>query len=314
MPPSPVKRESDIARRPFPFEILHARGPANNMPAFHWHDFMELSFVRRGAGTYEIEDKVFSVGPGDIIIINDIERHRVTYDPARPLHETVLHFAPSLIWSRGGPRDARGAVRSPRPKEGEGLDEEYLRLFLYDGATFSNKPELAPRTRALTARLISEIQAEWEAARPWYQLMIKSKLLTIITHLLRECGPRVPAGMESRAVRRRNIARLEQIVGWLRTGYTERVSLADIARRFSMNPTYFSSYFRSNLGITFHEYLTRLRVQEAARLVAEDRMSATEIAFACGFDSPASFYRAYRRVTGQSPGESRKRLAAARKE
>jgi AraC-like DNA-binding protein len=112
-------------------------------------------------------------------------------------------------------------------------------------------------------------------------------------------------------VRRRKIARLEGILGWLRGSYTERVGLADIARRFSMNPSYFYDYFRRSLGVTFHDYLARLRVEEAVRLIGEDTASTTDIPYACGFDSPASFYRAFRRVTGESPGDCRRRLSGS---
>jgi hypothetical protein len=140
----PVKRESPISRRAFPFELLHAEGPANNMPAFHWHDFMELSYVRRGSGVYEIEDKVFRVSRGDVVIINNCERHRVTYHPQAPLYETVFHFAPDLLC----------------PREAEGLDAGYLRLFLYDGATFSNAPALAPAVRREVGRLVAEWLAD----------------------------------------------------------------------------------------------------------------------------------------------------------
>jgi AraC-like DNA-binding protein len=101
--------------------------------------------------------------------------------------------------------------------------------------------------------------------------------------------------------RRRNIARLERILAHIRKGFASGLSLGGIAARFGMNPSYFSDYFRRNLGITFSEHLARVRIQEAIRLLAEDRQSVTRIALACGFNSPASFYRAFRRITGGSP-------------
>lgn len=290
----PVKRESPISRRSFPFELLHAQGPANNMRAFHWHDFMELSFVRRGSGVYEIEDKVFRVGKGDLVIINNSERHRVTYDPADALYETVLHFAPQLLCPRGEDR----------------LDSRYLRLFLYDGATFANAPRLEPPARRDVARLVADIRAEYAARRPWHELMIKGKLLTLVTILIRACGMSEQPDPARVAARRRNVARLDRILAFLRRNYAEQLGLPLVARRFGMNPSYFSDYFRRNLGVTFSEQLARIRVQEALRLLAEDRLKVAEIACACGFNAPASFYRAFHRVTGSSPAAFRGGLQA----
>jgi AraC-like DNA-binding protein len=285
----PVKRESPISRRSFSFELLHERGPANNMPAFHWHDFMELSFVRRGSGVYEIENKVFRVAKGDLVIINNSERHRVTYDPADPLYETVFHFAPQLLCAHGEDR----------------LDSRYLRLFLYDGATFTNAPRLEPPERRAVARMVADIRAEYRSRRPWHELMIKGKLLTLVTILIRACGMSEQPDQARVAARRRNVARLDRILSYMRKNFAEELGLDLIARRFDMNPSYFSDCFRRNLGITFSEQLARIRVQEALRLLEEDRLNVAEVAYACGFNTPASFYRAFHRVTGSSPAALR---------
>jgi AraC-like DNA-binding protein len=286
---NPVKRESPISSRPFPFELLHTDGPANNMRLFHWHDFMEISYVTRGTGRYEIEEKAFTVRAGDIVIINNIERHRVTYHPADPLYETVMHFAPDLLCAR----------------DAGGLDARYLRLFLHDGASFSNKPELQGRTRAEVKRLVSEIRGEYRDRRPWHELMIKARLLTLVTCLMRECRVSEAGDPQMLAVRKKNIARLERILAYVRKSFREEIHLDDIAERFSMNPSYFSDYFRRNLGITFREFLAQARVQEALRLLEEDRMTITEIAFACGFNTTAGFYAAFKKVTGRRPGDYR---------
>ncbi len=288
--PGSVKRQSDIGRRAFPFELLHANGPARNMQAFHWHDFMELSYIRRGVGQYEIEGKAFPVRQGDIVVINNIERHRVTYDPENPLYETVMHFTPELFSPRGEKR----------------LDAGYLTLFLYRGETFMNKPELSERTRATLARLFREIRVEWEERKPLFELMIKSKLLTLVTHLLRESPAREKADPEAQAHRTRNVARLQAILDFIRDNFRAEIRLDDIARRFSMNPSYFSDYFRHHLGITFRQHLLQTRIEEATRLLGEGRLGSTEIAYRSGFNSTAAFYRAFRKATGASPGDYRK--------
>ena len=276
--PHAVRRESDLVTRAFPFELLHARGPATNMRAFHWHDFVELSFVRSGRGTYEIEEKRFRVGPGDVVIINDTERHRVTYRASEPLHETVLHFATGL------------------------LDARYRHLFRYDGAAFANKPRLSPPARRAARRLVGEIRNEWETRRPWHELAVRAKLLEIVALLLRECGVREPGTPAAVAARRRTIERLETVLAWMRAGFRGPIGLAEAARRCGMRPSYLSDFFRRNLGVTFTEFLAHLRVEEAARLLAEGQGS-TDAAFASGFNTTAGFYATFKRVMGANPGE-----------
>lgn len=283
-----VKRESDITRMAFPFELLHAKGPATNMSSFHWHEFVEISFVRAGTGTYEIEDKTFSVQAGDIVIINNTERHRVTYDPARPLHETVLHFSPALL--EGG--------RSAGEARGQGLP-----LFSYDGPGFVNKPELpAPARRAVRA-MVAGIRREWERREPWFQSVIRARLVQVACLVLRAQGSREPERASVRAARRKKLATMRQILAWIRANYRRQVSLPEIAARFSMRGSYFSDFFRRAFGVTFTRYLRQLRVEDAARAIAQEGRGSEEAAIASGFTSRTSFHRAFRQVMGASPGD-----------
>ena len=285
---TPVKRESDFTRRRFAFELLHTDGPANNMPAFHWHEFMELSFVRSGHGTYEIEGRSFPVAKGDIVVINNIERHRVTYEPGDPLFETVMHFSPQLL----------------APREDDGLDASYLGLFVHEGRqepSFSNKPALPEAARRSVARLVAAISGEYKRRLPWYELMIKSQLLTLVALLLRESGRPPPPSAQQMAQRRSNIARLEAVVAFLRENFASELRLSEVAGRFSMSASYFSDYFRKHLGIRFSDYLLQVRIREALKLLCDEQRKVIDVAFACGFSSAASFYRAFRKVTGTSP-------------
>jgi len=287
------KRESDLNQRLFPFEIVHINEPANNMAFVHWHEFMELSYVQEGRGLYEIEDKLFEVDRGEIVIINNIERHRVTYDPKQPLYETVLHFAPSLIWS----------------KENSYFDHTYLELFLYNGAWFNNRPELKPDIKPVIAAVIAEIVEEYVAKRQYYELMIKSKLLTLITHLIRSCGIGTPS-QDEYLYRKKNIERLEEILRFINSSFSEDIGLGSVAQRFFMSPAYFSDFFKKNIGINFSDYLTRTRISEAIRLLNENRLNSTEIAFSVGFKNLPSFYAAFKRITRKNPGQYRRSLGS----
>ena len=59
--------------------------------------------------------------------------------------------------------------------------------------------------------------------------------------------------------------------------------------------------------MTVHRYLTRLRVENAARLLCASRLSVTEIALATGFESSNYFSHVFRAQMGLSPKEYRRR-------
>ena len=132
--------------------------------------------------------------------------------------------------------------------------------------------------------------------------MIKSKLLTTLTLLLRECNVD-KINDQDFIIKRNNIGRLEKIIKFIDENYDKDLSLDSIAHKFYFNSSYFSYYFKKNIGINFTEYLAKVRIQEAMRLLDEDRSSTTDISFACGFKNITSFYNSFKKITGKSPSE-----------
>ena len=279
------KRETkfDLA---FPFEILHTDESAQNMDVFHWHDFMELSYIRKGTGLYEIENKIFNVQEGDIIIVNNIEKHRVTYQKNSILYETVIHFSPDFIWSR----------------DNGSFDYNYLSLFMYDGKKFNNKPQLDKESSLIVKGMISELIDEFCSKRPYFELIIKARLLMIIALILRQFKANC-VDDEAFAKKVKNIKRLEAIINYINENYFNDLSLSRISGEFFMNPSYFSEYFKKNIGISFNEYVTRVRITKSIEMMEGGSQKISTVAFDVGFNSLASFYSAFKKITGFTPGE-----------
>ena len=91
------------------------------------------------------------------------------------------------------------------------------------------------------------------------------------------------------------------------TPYREpELSLADLARRLHTNPVVLSQVINAGLGRNFNDFVNEYRVDECKRQVvnpANAHLSLLGIALDCGFNSKATFNRAFRKFTGQSPKE-----------
>ena len=71
--------------------------------------------------------------------------------------------------------------------------------------------------------------------------------------------------------------------------------------RPSISPFHFLRLFSIVLGVTPHQYLVRSRLRHAARLLAEDGRSITDIAYDVGFGDLSNFVRTFHRAAGVSP-------------
>ena len=99
---------------------------------------------------------------------------------------------------------------------------------------------------------------------------------------------------------------IDRIVLELRENPASPWSLKILARKAGMNPSYFSQKFRERMGMPFIKYLSALRVERAAQLIAFTAQPLTEIAFACGFRSLSQFNRTFKSVTGSTPRDHRR--------
>ena len=101
---------------------------------------------------------------------------------------------------------------------------------------------------------------------------------------------------------------MRKILKMLANTDTLTVSLAEIARVTSKSESYISHLFRKEMGIAPHRYLLQQRIK-AARVLLNGPLPVKVIAERCGFPKLRTFYAAFQREIGISPGTLRKRRA-----
>lgn len=87
--------------------------------------------------------------------------------------------------------------------------------------------------------------------------------------------------------------------------FSEDISLAKVADTLHVNTSYLSTLFRQATGTTFKEYLNRIRIEEAARLLSNTDYPVMEIAIACGYKDQSYFTKVFKKLTGLTPRQYR---------
>ena len=88
---------------------------------------------------------------------------------------------------------------------------------------------------------------------------------------------------------------------WLDARSHEPIDLESAARQAGLSPFHFLRLFASVVGVTPHQYLVRSRLRRAARLLADDMRSITDVALDVGFGDLSNFVRTFHRAAGVSP-------------
>ena len=95
---------------------------------------------------------------------------------------------------------------------------------------------------------------------------------------------------------------MEKILNDIKSNYHCDITLSRTAREHSISPEHLSRIFKKETGLSFHEYLTSIRLKEAERLLKlEEKKSVSEIAFSCGFNDSNYFSLVFQRIQGVTP-------------
>jgi two-component system response regulator YesN len=89
------------------------------------------------------------------------------------------------------------------------------------------------------------------------------------------------------------------------------ISLSLVAAQVLLSPTYFSLMFGREVGETFIEYLTNVRIRRAMDLLCTTSLTSSEIAYQIGYHNPRYFYSVFHKVAGLPPSEFRRRRSWA---
>lgn len=108
------------------------------------------------------------------------------------------------------------------------------------------------------------------------------------------------------AVRWEELSPVEQVLHHIHAKRSFRLTLAEAAAMVHLNPSYFSKLFRKRTSATFTDYMTTVRIREAARLLERTSLRVAEIAERLGFADVAYFSNTFKKTTGQTPSEYRK--------
>ncbi|AOY77133.1 response regulator transcription factor [Clostridium formicaceticum] len=94
---------------------------------------------------------------------------------------------------------------------------------------------------------------------------------------------------------------LEAAMSYIEKNFTEKITLDTVANFVHLHPQYFSKYFKKNLGITFTDYIAKLRIEKAKNLMIHPEKTIAQVALEVGYTDPAYFSKVFLKYEQQSP-------------
>ena len=189
---------------------------------------------------------------------------------------------------------------------------EDLVAFLQTGQVFLEQPDkkrFATASRQIlkfgTDVDLKSLEEAWFQGRVLDRRQYDSilRLLSIFAQHLATLGQELAVQTEHGETP--SIARARVLIS---TRHSEDLGLDEVAKAVNMSAFYFCKTFKKSTGMTFTNYLARVRVEKVKNLLLNPHKRVSEAAFEAGFQSLSQFNRVFRRVAGQSPKIYREQL------
>lgn len=245
------------------------------------HDFWELVYIDGGAAEIVADERRFVLKQGEAVFHKPNEFHNIlTHDK----------FANSVIVSFAG--------------TGRGLDALKERIFtltdaekeLLNGIVLEGSENFSDR---LDDMYLQKMNKKPDAPFGGEQI-IKNTLELLLISLIRGTESAAPNVMMDVP---QNNALCAKIVQILQENVYGTVTLDEIAAKVFFSKTYVKQVFARQMHESVMQFYTRLKMEEAKRLLSENKLSVTQIAYLLRFNSIHYFSRAFKKYENLSPTE-----------
>ncbi len=249
---------------------------------WHYHDELELIFIKKGSGTQFVGDSIHHFSEGSLALIGSNLPHYWQFDDSyfdgseHAVEVFVIHFR-----------------------------EDFL------GADFFSQPENT-NIKRLLAESVRGIRLDEKSSASIGQLIINAVnnnntlrfayLLEALLTMAESDKKQLLASVGFNAnVPKAEKDRLQDVYNFSISQYKQKIGLDEAAKVARLTESAFCKFFKSKTGKTYTLFLNEIRVGQACRMLVENRLSVKEICFECGFFNAASFHKCFRQITGTTP-------------
>lgn len=257
----------------YPVRVIRAAGASEA----HHHLEFEFSLALRGRGKYFVQDTAHVLSPGfGLIVPSDVIHYGIS-DNKDGFARTVLIFSPSVLGQHPAALEALETLKGSV-------------VFRFDSTETAN-----------AEMLLKNIEYELSSKHVGWESIVSNQLERFILLVRRAilCGT-----MRAKPPN----PLVQDVISHLQRNYVLKESVEDIARDHCTSPTNLRRIFRRETGLGIKEFIIRVRVDAARKLLEDTDVKIASVAHEVGFQNLSAFNREFKLITGLSPSDYRRTL------
>ena len=265
--------ENCLRTKTFSVAHLYKEEKAMDM---HIHDCYELYYSISGGRQFLIDNRFYSIAPGDLFIINQYESHKLTQIDSCVHERIVLSVYPDFV----------------KQLSSEETDLNFC--FSNRDTAFSHKLSLNKEQQQRFLYYVNKITSASGYAHDIVERTAFTELLVLINTLSSFNESEV-----SRSAYKYN-HQVDDILAYINQNIADSITMEQLAARFFLSESYICRIFKAATGTTINKYITARRISIAKALLNEG-VSVSEAYERSGFNDYSNFFKAFTKAVGVSP-------------
>ena len=250
---------------------------------YNWHGGTEIFILLKGRVEMSCNDETFTMEPLDVVVISPQVGHSTL-----ALEEDVVAFVVHV-----------GNEFYQQYDPDFGMYEFVVRS---DASTRHNEFFTTLRHHAAMTMLLMH-----KGDSPIHRMWIEHHYLALAGDVFREFDP-VKKVHENARPGDIKPATFDKMISYIDEHYQQKLELEDIAKIGGYNVAYTSQFFKRQMGISFVDYVLRLRLRDATTQLTNTDEAVARIASSCGFSDIKAFNVAFKKHFRMTPTEYRKQV------
>lgn len=257
---------------------------------WHYHPELELHYILKGEGVRFIGDNISNFSHGEIVLVGENLPH--TWRSADPYFQNNPELGIEVVVIQFLPNCLGDYLLK--------LPEAYLIPKLYE------KAKSGMVITGATNEKIANLMTSAIHATNLDRIIVLLSILKTLAET-EEYTPIVNGQTVFYQSTESDTLRLNKVCNYTLSNYKKDITLEEISSISNLSVTSFCRYFKLMTNKTYYDFLIEIRISHACRALVEDKVPTEVICFDCGFNNVSNFYRHFKKVTGVTPLEYKRK-------
>ena len=228
-------------------------------------DGHELAYIVKGKARYTVNGAAHELESGDLLCLSEGDIVEAVTYPQNLMHCYSVNFTPRYL--AGKKQTPEGGVLFPLVSR-VGLRRELVAMF-------------------------RELAHIWNGQQRGYIMKSRAVLTLIIHRLLDIINDELDSAPGD--------TRINRVIRYIAAHYGEKLTVKALARRVDLDEAYLGYLFKRETGMMIHQYMAKVRIQNAENMLQSGNYKVEKVAELCGYSDYFHFFKSFKALRGFPP-------------